>query len=153
MDVKIVDFPPTTVAYQRYTGPYGPAIADFWDKVFNPWREQHGLGKRVTYGIGLDDPHSTPPEQCRYDACVEVPADYVAPAPASVTTLPGGRYAVARFRGQAHEIVAVWQEFYTKVLPSMHLAPRYAPCFERYDAEYVEEEGGVFECDLFAPVN
>ena len=101
MDVRVIELPPVTLAYLRHTGPFGPALGAFWRDVFNPWRAAHGLMNRTTYGIAQDDPSTTPPEQCRYDACLEVADDYVAPAPAAVTRFPGGRFAAVRYRGTA----------------------------------------------------
>jgi AraC family transcriptional regulator len=61
--------------------------------------QSHGLGDATCYGIGHDDPSITPPGKCRYDACVAVPDGFQAGGRASVTTVPGGRYAVAQFKG------------------------------------------------------
>ncbi len=77
MDVNIVTLPPARIAYMRHIGPYGAGINRFWAETFLPWRIAQGLDQSPCYGIGHDDPHITAPEQCRYDACVEVPEDFV----------------------------------------------------------------------------
>jgi hypothetical protein len=60
-----------------------------------------GLVNKVTYGVALDDPASTPAAECRYDACVEVSAEYPVREPARAAELAGGSYAVAQFHGTA----------------------------------------------------
>lgn len=149
MEVRVITLPPVTLAYLRHTGPFGPALGVFWRDVFNPWRTAHGLQHRVTYGIAQDDPANTPPEQCRYDACVEVADDYVAAPPAATTRFPGGRFAAVRYRGNPADIGQAWMAFYSKALPASGLQVVPGPCFERYDADYHEDTAtGVFECDL-----
>lgn len=99
MKVEMVDLPAVNIIYMRYVGPYGPAIGAFWNTVFFPWLLANGLEGRERFGIGHDDPSITPPEKCRYDACVEVDADFVASGQALSAKLPGGRYAVAKIQG------------------------------------------------------
>ncbi|CAN7704160.1 GyrI-like domain-containing protein [Pseudoduganella sp. LjRoot289] len=153
MEVNVIDIPPTKVAYLRYTGPFGPAIGDFWRDVFNPWQQAHGLDGRTTYGVAQDDPGTTPPERCRYDACVEVDEGYVAEAPAATDVLPGGRYAATRYRGNGSDIGAAWGAFYSQALPASGLQVAAGPCFERYAADYAADPvTGTFECDLCAPI-
>jgi AraC family transcriptional regulator len=153
MEIRVIDISPVRLAYLRYTGPYGPGIGAFWNDVFNPWRAAHGLQNRTTYGIAQDDPRQTPPDQCRYDACVEVDERFVAEAPAATATLPGGRHATTRYRGDAGGINAAWGEFYAQALPASGLQVLPGACFERYAADFsADENTGVFECDLCVPV-
>jgi hypothetical protein len=76
MNVTLITLPPARVVYLRYTGPYGPEIGTFWRETVAPWIIENNLLNRVRYGIGHDDPSTTPAQYCRYDACVEVPADF-----------------------------------------------------------------------------
>ena len=50
--------------------------------------------------IGHDDAWVTPPEKCRYDACVVVPPDFTGDPHVNILDLPGVRYAVSRFAGR-----------------------------------------------------
>jgi AraC family transcriptional regulator len=153
MQVAIVDMPAAKVAYMRHIGPYGPQLGEFWRNDFLPWVEAHDLGGQVRYGVGYDDPSITAPEKCRYDACVEVPASFTAQGKIGVMTLPGGRYAVTRFRGDPRTIGDAWMEFFGAWLPKSGYQPDERPCFEYYpvDSEY-DGKTGVFSCDLCIPV-
>ena len=98
MSVSVRELPPYHVAYMRYVGPYGAhGIPETWTR-FDKWMEACGLRPegRVTVGVGYDDPRITAAEQCRYDACVVVPADFQADRRVSVMDLPGGPCARSR---------------------------------------------------------
>jgi AraC family transcriptional regulator len=76
MNVKLVDRQPTTVAYLRHLGPYGEPISQFWQKTVYPWLVANDLLDQPRFGISHDDPSITSPNQCRYDACAEVPPQF-----------------------------------------------------------------------------
>ena len=153
MKVNVIDRAPAKVAYLRYTGPYGPPVAEFWQRIAAPWMGSHGLFGRARYGISHDDPGITAPEKCRYDACVEVAPDFVASGPAHVTTIPGGKYATAEFRGNAGEIEEAWASLLRDWLPRSGLQLDARPSFEYYpsDAHY-DPKSGSFACQLVIPV-
>jgi AraC family transcriptional regulator len=151
MDYEIKELPAVRVAYLRYKGPLGAGIGEFWKEVFTPWQKAFGLQGRVTYGVAQDDPSTTPANECRYDACVEVSADHPVAEPAKEATLPAGRYAVARFSGTAEQMPAAWGEFFGQIQAEGKLAP--GLCLERYPADYVmDAQTGVFPVDLCVPV-
>ena len=50
-----------------------------------PWLADHGLLDCPRYGVSLDNPMNTPPEKCRYDACVELPRGLDLPDAAETT--------------------------------------------------------------------
>lgn len=153
MEVKISTLPPARVAYMRHVGPYGPSVGRFWAETFLPWRAAQGLDRAACYGIGHDDPSVGDPAKFRYDACVEVPADFVAKSPAGITVLPGGRYAVAAFYGTGADIGLAWTEFLRDWLPASGLEPDGRPCFEYYPADgRYDPATGAFECRLCLPV-
>jgi len=153
MNLRIIDLPPTNVAFLRYTGPYGPALGDFWRGTFIPWLQTNQLDGHTCYGVGLDDPTTTPPEQCRYDACVEVPDNFVASGTAQLTTLPGGRYAIADFRGHARDIGEAWMTMCGNWIPAQQLQFDARPSFERYvPGSRTDPETGLFSCELCVAV-
>ncbi len=153
MNVILKDRPATRVAYLRYTGPYGDAVGRFYAEQVHPWMQRHGLLGRVRYGIAHDDPHVTAPEQCRYDACAELPPDAPVSPTLLTTTLPAGRYATLSFEGTPAEVDAVWQRLVREWLPDSGLQLGDGPCFEHYPvgARY-DAQTGVFECELCVSV-
>lgn len=153
MEYQIKDMPAVRVAYLRYKGPFGAAIGEFWKEVFTPWQKAYGLLGRTTYGVAQDDPSTTPPSECRYDACVEIPTadDYQIAAPAKENTIPAGRYAVARFKGTGADVPGAWGAFFGQLQAEGKVAP--GACFERYPADYAMDPAtGIFESELCIPI-
>lgn len=153
MQVILATLPPTRVAYMRHIGPYGPSVPAFWQQQFLPWMRANQLEGRACYGIGHDDPGITAPANCRYDACVEIPDDFHPRGQAGVALLPGGRYALAAYRGDGPGIGRAWTEFLRDWLPGSGLQIDSRPLFEHYpvDAEY-DPGTGIFTCQLCIPV-
>ena len=117
MELKTVDRQPVRVACLRYTGPFGPAIGEFWRDNVQPWLQANELNVS-TYGLALDDAASTPAEKLRYDACAEVKPGFVGTGLYHLAIIPGGKYAVAAFKGTAAEIGAAWGEVMSQAMPA-----------------------------------
>lgn len=154
MKVALIQREPATIAYFRHLGPYGEPIAKFWQDVYVPWAVMNRLGpKHARYGISHDDPSITAPEQCRYDACAEVPPDFVAMGGALKGTIPGGRYAVVKFKGDVAEVGEAWTALLRDWLPSSGLQLDNRPCFEYYpEGAVCDDRAGDFECEICIPV-
>ena len=153
MKVKVLDRQPATVAYLRHVGPYGAPISRFWQETVYPWLAARELLGLPRYGISHDDPGITPPEKCRYDACVEVPPKFVPSGKALKTTIPGGNYAVLGFKGTVGQIPAAWTALLRDWLPLSGLQLDARPSFEYYSREATyDPKTGVFECEICIPV-
>ena len=153
MDVQIKQLPGWRVAYMRHIGPYGPGVSKHWE-TFRKWRrarELTGPGS-AALGISHDDPSITPPERCRYDACVTVPPDFKAEAGVNLADIPGGKYAVLRFRGTDRQIGEAWNSIYRDWLPESGFQCDDRPCFELYTEEHQCHPDGTWECDICVPV-
>ena len=153
MKVTIVERQPTNVAYLRHIGPYGKEISDFWMQTVDPWMETNGLYGKPRFGISHDDPGITAPEKLRYDAAVEVPADFSGAGEHQLGVVPGGRYAVGHFKGDDREIGEAWTWMLRDWLPGSGMQLDSRPFFEHYpvDAGY-DTNTGVFECEICVPV-
>lgn len=154
MKVKLIDRQPVTVAYLRHVGPYDESISRFWQETYVPWAIMNRLGAdHARYGISHDDPSITAPEQCRYDACAEVAADFVVSGGALKTTLAGGRYAVLDFKGTAEQVGEAWTSLLRDWLPSSGYQLDARPAFEYYRKHAAcDLKTGTFECEICIPV-
>jgi AraC family transcriptional regulator len=153
MKIEITDRPPIKIAYLRYTGPFGEPLGKFWRNSVALWQASHELSDCPRYGVALDNPMNTPPEKCRYDCCVELPPG-VTLTDASETTIPGGRYAITRFKGTSAQIGAAWGAFLgaCNADPAHSVDPQRLP-FEHYPrGAAFDSRTGVFACELCLPL-
>jgi AraC family transcriptional regulator len=155
MSTSVVTLPDYHVACMRSVGPYGPTqIPALWDKLLD-WAQPRGFvtPARVTLGISYDNPDVTPPEKCRYDACIVVPLDFSPEPNVNVKTIPGGKYAVAEYVGTAADIRAAWKQLLSMWLPSSGYQMDNRDCFELYRGNsYVDKDKDIFKCDICVPV-
>lgn len=156
MKVEIKQLPTYHVAYMRHIGPYGPSVSKHW-KEFNKWaRARAFLGKEaanpIALGISHDDPSITPPDKCRYDSCAVVPENFTPEPGVNVADVPGGKYAVYRFRGTDKNIGDAWRDIYAQWLPESGYQCDDRPCFELYNSEHQCHDDGSWECDICVPV-
>ncbi len=153
MNVTLIDRPPVNVAYLRHVGPYGPPVSAFWREVVAPWMQTNGLFGRPRYGISHDDPAITAEEKLRYDACVEVDANFAGTGPYHMTVIPGGKYASMKFRGTVADFTPAWAELMREWLPESGMQLDARPMFEYYGADSTfDAKTGVLTCDLCIPV-
>jgi len=153
MKVTIVDRQPTTVAYLRYIGPVGKPVSDFWISKVDPWMQTNGLYGRPRYGISHDDPGITAPEKVRYDAAVEVPENFVGAGDHQLTVIPGGKYAVGKFKGTDKQIGEAWDWLLRDWLPGSGMQLDSRPSFEHYPVEAsFDPKTGEFESEICIPV-
>jgi AraC family transcriptional regulator len=154
MKVELRTLAPARVAYMRHVGPYGSSgIAHLWQR-FAAWCGAQGLmgPRRVMYGISHDNPDVTPPDKCRYDACIEVGDDFRPQGEVGVETLRGGRFACASFQGTSADIHAAWMQL-CDWLPDSGYQPDDAPPIELYGKDFtMDEKTGAFNCELCMPV-
>lgn len=153
MKIEIAERQPVKVAYLRYTGPFGEPLGRFWRNTVSPRLGDHGLIDCPRYGVTLDNPMTTPADQCRYDACVELPRGLTLPD-AEEGTIPGGRYAVTRFKGTGAQIGAAWGAFAGAVLadPANYLDMQRFPLEHYPRGAWFDSKSGVFGCELCLPL-
>jgi DNA gyrase inhibitor GyrI len=116
---------PVPVMFVRTTGPYGKSADQAWDQMLN-WLTENGLRDSTKNGYGLmhDDPRTVPVEQCRYDACAEVPSEMFNAAPDhfSMCYLPGGAFSRKRHKGMQKDLGPAIVEMRDSWLPQHDLA-------------------------------
>ena len=101
----------------------------------------------------MTNPASTPPEQCRYDCCVEL-APGLTVGDATERTIPGGKYAITRFKGTGAQIGAAWDSFVRGCLANGMTMDSTRSAFEHYPrGATVDPKTGVFGCELCFPLD
>jgi AraC family transcriptional regulator len=131
LEVRIVSFPITRVAFMRHVGPYGE-VGQTWSKLF-AWAGPRGLLRRGAKILGIvhDDTEVTPPDKVRYDTCIVV-GDSFRPEGEMGLQEIGGEYAVATHRGPYETLGVTYGELCGQWLPRSGRELRSAPPFEVY---------------------
>lgn len=152
MNIDVVERAPVRVVYLRYTGPFGESLGRFWRGTMLPWIAARDLMDCPRYGVCLDDPTNTPPQDCRYDACVELPPGLSLPD-ADESSIAGGRYAVTRFSGAVDQIGAAWTTFFNAAVALGVTRDTRRPVMEHYPrGASWDHRTGVFGCELCIPL-
>jgi DNA gyrase inhibitor GyrI len=150
MNYKIENMPINRVAYMRRTGAYGAENYALMDRL-KAWAGDKGLFNKsaVILGISQDNPQTTPPENCRYDVCIEVTDDYVIEGDGlNEMELPGGRYAVFTISHTAETVQKAWGEIFKRLSELGQQPDLSRPVLERYIQAMIDKE----LCEICVPV-
>jgi AraC family transcriptional regulator len=144
------------VVLKRYVGPYGsPLITGVWHELMQ-WADARGLIGKDTTSLGVvhDDPFSTQPGRCRYDACVVVPRSFTTTDPDyRVENAPGGRYLRYHFVGRSTDVDPAWDRVYREWLPESGCQPDDRSSLEIYrPGSVLDPMELTFRCELCVPV-
>ncbi len=150
MTFRIEEIPEIRVACMQRTGPYGAGNHALMEKL-KAWAAASGLLARpaAIFGVSLDNPETTPPENCRYDACIAVADNYaIRDAAVEEKKLPGGRYAVFAVAHTAQALQQAWGEIFTQLSAAGKEPDATRPVYERYVPAMLEKR----LCEICVPV-
>ena len=132
--VEVRREPARTVVSMRHVGPY-EGVPGTWEALHAWFAHAFGEGG-VQLALVPDDPMITEPPKLRYDACIEVPAGTrradLPPGPVTLSTLPGGLYAVAEHRGPYEGLHELYLSLIGGWFPESGHALSIEPVVERY---------------------
>ncbi|WNS44869.1 GyrI-like domain-containing protein [Paenibacillus sp. MMS20-IR301] len=159
MNIQLEKIPATAIAYVRQTGPYGPANARAMEHL-KQWALENELlaGSAVLFGIPMDNPADTAPEDCRYDACISLPGASAQEASAAAGNraddsiryglLSGGTYAILTIEHTAEAVARAWDGLIPALQGSGRQLDPMRPVMERYTGEMIRNH----LCQLCIPV-
>ncbi len=109
--VKIEKRKPLTIAYMRYTGPYGEIPFDTYIGKLYGWAKE----KKVRPGfypmaIFHDDPKATPPEKCRTDIAIAVSGKPKGDDDVTIRALPEMTVATISHKGSGEEYAKTYAD-------------------------------------------
>jgi AraC family transcriptional regulator len=125
---------PMRVGAMRQVGPYSE-IGALFEKLMGWAGRNRILGPKTrVLGLCYDDPEMTPPEKCRYDACLGLDPGQSVPADGGVNEIliQGGEYAVAVHRGQHCDLPQTYAMVCGRWCPEFGRELRDVPCIENY---------------------
>ncbi len=151
MNMNIEIIPSCSIAFIRQIGAYGVKNNQTMEQLKH-WAKANNRmsSKAVIYGIAHDDPQTTPPENCRYDACILVSDEHF-PAGDHVQhgEITGGKYAVFKVKHTAEAIEKAWVEIFPALSENGYCSDNTRPILERYSAEQVERH----LCEICIPIS
>lgn len=148
MDTRFETFPNYRIAYVRQIGPYGPANVQAMEQL-KKWAMEKKLLTRsaILFGIPQDHPQTTPPEQCRYDACIVLTEDEQIDDSVFESELLGGDYVIFTIKHTAEDIQRAWADIFP-ALHNMGFHMDNKPILEKYTGDLV----GNDYCEICVPV-
>jgi AraC family transcriptional regulator len=99
-----------------------------------------------------DSPETTPEASLRSSACVTVPSGTEVSGEINLMTIPGGKFAVARFEIKPDQFGEAWDTLMVQWFPSSGYQPDDRMCYEVYLAEPEKHPEGKFVIDICEPV-
>lgn len=151
MEFHIENLPTTRIAFVRQVGPYGPANSHAMETLKTWARSKNLLTKStILFGIPQDNPETTPPSQCRYDACIVISEDYCldeSTPQLEEAELPGGQYLVCKVKHTAEDVKQAWTEIFPYLENSGYTMDN-KPILERYTGDLLPLD----ICEICVPV-
>jgi len=133
--LEIKEFPKTTIAYVRHTGPYKgdeKLFEGLYGELFT-WAGPRNLTNQPnlkTFNVYHDDPGVTEEEKLRLSVGLSVPPDTKVDGQIGKMDLDGGKYVVARFELSPMDYEKAWGWLFGEWFPSTGFQPADGPCFE-----------------------
>ncbi len=132
--IEVRRIEPVRAAAMRHVGPYDQ-IGALFDRLM-AWAGPHRMLGPTARVLGLcyDDPEMTPPELCRYDACLALDPDQSVPLGNGVSEIliQGGEYAVGVHRGPHCDLPHTYALVCGQWCPQFGREIRDVPCIENY---------------------
>jgi DNA gyrase inhibitor len=148
MDVRVDTLPSYRIAYVRQIGPYGPANVQAMEAI-KRWAMGKGLltESAILFGIPQDDPQATPPQKCRYDACIAIANEVAVDDCVSKCEVHGGQYVVFRIKHTAEDIQRAWAGLFP-ALHRMGYSIDSKPILEKYNGNMANND----YCEICVPI-
>lgn len=152
INAEIREMPEYNVAYIRKIGPY---VKEICQPAFRELIQLAGLrnyeGSKKILAIYWDNPDVTPPEKCRFDACIIVPDSTVSEGKLYIQNISGGPYAVCHFELKPDYIQQAWEDAYAWLCDSGYMCND-KPCYELYHNNAAEHPEGKWIFDICIPL-
>lgn len=121
----------------RLTGDYKSVdYSEAWEKIVKYCKDENRVGciDAEYISVYLDDPTTTPAEECRVDVCIAHPKlNGLQPeGEVRVGTLEGGKFIVFLHKGPYTELGQVYEEVYGHLLQGNGVEVLPKPMFEKY---------------------
>ncbi|MFC5703289.1 GyrI-like domain-containing protein [Cohnella faecalis] len=148
MNITIEILPKYRIAYVRQVGPYGPDNTQAMEKL-KQWAKGNNLlaESAIILGVPQDNPETTLPEKCRYDACIVISKDYPVDDSICESELSGGTYVICKIKHTEEDIQKAWNEIFAYLQNSGYQIDN-KPIIERYTGVMINNDF----CEICVPI-
>ena len=120
LSVAIKELPSYRVAYIRNIGPYRSESNARAMELLLGWALAKGFldGSMRFMGVCWNDPETTPPQECIFDACLTIPENVQDDGEVRIQYLPGGKLAVLHCEADWETISTIRKRLFNEWLPA-----------------------------------
>lgn len=147
MKYKIETFPNYRIAYMRRIGQYGPANIQVMENLKKWAKENNLLESAILFAIPQDNPETTLPDNCRFDACIVLPNDYQVDDSVIEGEVSGGKYLVYEVNHTAEAIQKAYYEIFQSLQSNGYKTDN-KPIMEKYTGDMISNP----YCEICVPV-
>lgn len=147
MKCKVETFPDYRIAYMRRVGPYGSANIEVMEGLKKWAKDRNLLESATLFAVPQDNPETTLPENCRFDACIVLSRYYQMGDSIYEGELTGEKYLVYEIEHTAKDI----QKAYSDIFPSLQqngYQMDNKPIMEKYVGDMISNP----YCEICVPV-
>lgn len=150
MNIKIEKMPTYRIAFIRNIGPYGISNVQTMEKL-KKWAKVNHLfnDKSIIFGIAQDNPETTKPENCRYDACIVISNCYlITDRYVREGNIVGGNYAIFKINHTTEAVQKAWIDIFPELSRQGYQFDKTRPIMERYIVQMVNNH----HCEICVPI-
>lgn len=156
-DVEVKNLPELNVAYVRHVGPYA-GDEGLFDRLYGKLMAWAGPRELIRFPetrclcVYHDDPHITEEKKLRVSVCMTVPKGTPVDGEIGHMTVPGGKFAVARFEIDPSLYGAAWDALMGGWMPESGYQPDDRLCYELGLNDPKQHPEGKHIVDICVPV-
>jgi len=156
MKNSLVYLRPSRLTYVRHTGAYTKTIPAAWSEMM-AWLGKTGLHSPTgrAYGLLRDCPSKVAPENCRFDACIDLDPLFEERAirELGAQTLPGGSYLRVRNTGSYGDLKTKLADFHESfAIPEGLKLDERRPLVAIYLDNPLRADDGTLRAEICLPV-
>jgi AraC family transcriptional regulator len=151
---KIVLLADKPIVYTKYKGEYtGKEFNNVWDNFWDVVMQHNFLSwKPDVLSVYYDNPFETAASDCRAECCVATHKKSVKRELVETKTLPGGKYAMFRYKGPHQRLLEVNEFILKEWVPNSNLTYRNSPLIEKYINNYRYVEPNNLLTVIYIPI-
>lgn len=148
MTFRVETIPNYRIAYMRRVGPYGTENGVVMENLKKWAMEKELLKSTILFAIPQDNPETTPPENCRFDACIVISEDYQLDPYIHEAELIGGTYFIYVIEHTAEAIQKAYTNIFQVLQSHGYQIDFNKPIMERYTGNVLDNP----YCDICVPI-